>query len=72
MKNLLGKWQAGEKTPELAKQFQDLSAKLVDLRACKLEDVDYETIHDINNFIQTEWLYAESRSPAIGSGSKSS
>jgi len=72
MKNLLRKWQAGEKTPELAKQFQDLSAKLVDLRACKLEDVDYETIHDINNFLQTEWLFAESKGPAIGSGSKSS
>ena len=65
MKTIIRKWQAGEKTPELAQQFQDLSANFVDLAACKFDDADYETVHDINNYIQTQWLVAASQSAAI-------
>ena len=72
MKSIIRKWQAGEKTPELAKQFQDLSAKLVDFEVCKLDDADYETVHDINNFIQTQWLFAASQGTAVDTDPKSS
>ena len=54
--DVIRKWQAGEKTPELAKEFEDISAMLVDSPACMFEDDVYETVHEINNFINTERL----------------
>ena len=53
---IIRKWQAGEKSPELAKKFEELSAILIDSPACSFDDDIYEAVHDIINFIQTEML----------------
>ena len=54
--DIIRQWQAGAKTPELAKRFEDISAKLVDSQATTFDDDVYETVHEINNFINTQRL----------------
>jgi hypothetical protein len=53
---IIRKWQGGEKTPELAKKFEDLSIMLSDSQVSTFDDDIYETVHEINNFINTERL----------------
>ena len=55
--DLIRKWQAGEKTPELAKKFEEISEMLSDLPVSIVDEDIRETVHEINNFIHTEsWL----------------
>ena len=53
---IIRKWQAGEKSSELVKNFEEISAILADSPACTVDDDIYEAVHDINNFLQTEML----------------
>ena len=53
---IIRRWQLGEKTPELAKEFQDLHAKLVDTPNGVFDDDVYQTVHEINNYIHIEAL----------------
>jgi hypothetical protein len=53
---IIRKWQAGEKSPELVKNFEEISAMLADSPVCTVDDDIYEAVHEINNFLQTEML----------------
>ena len=53
---IIRKWQAGENTPELAKKFEQISAMLRDAPIPVFDDDVRETVHEINNFLNTESL----------------
>jgi hypothetical protein len=53
---IIRKWQAGENTSELAKKFEQISAMLRDAPIAIFDDDVRETVHDINNFLNTETL----------------
>ena len=53
---IVRRWELGEKTPELAKEFQDLHAKLVDTPNGVFDDDVYQTVHEINNYIHIQAL----------------
>jgi hypothetical protein len=55
--DIIRKWQAGEQTPELAKEFEKSHRAMLAEAPHSTFDRDiYETVHDINNFLQTERL----------------
>ena len=53
---IIRRWQLGEKTPELAKEFQDLHARLLHTPDCVFDDDVNETVHEINNYIHIQAL----------------
>ena len=53
---LIRKWQAGEKTAEVAKKFEETSAMLSDSSRFSLDEDVAEIVHEINNFIHVERL----------------
>jgi hypothetical protein len=54
--DIIRRWQAGEKTPELAKRFEEISAMFRDSPIPVVDEDLRETVHEINNFIHTENL----------------